>query len=497
MAPRQSSTRATKSASSKSAAADPATEATSTVVPTTPAAAAAPTPVQRTRASAPTTRSINSGARPQRTNTAPASAHVNTVAQPTERPRAPLQSVNTNLPAVEQPRVRPRPISACNNGTAGATAPPAPTRAPPAPTRTPPAPNPASVARTQPSAPAPASVAVTLQPAPTPALPAPTPAPVAGSLNASQPAVTGLSPEEELEQLRARIRAQNEELLQLRSAGGAPPPPPPPGGSTSTVYDNDASIPRPRPLPTNLQAAMGLQRDRQLYLRCRRIVRNCANKVEEAHRLNWRDQPDEFIMKVKNLAKAKCPHLGRYRNGWATELLMSTTHKNKRRYKRVLERDPDGDLRKAQAIARKARRDSQEAEEDDCDGDDESSGSDDNGKGADVVADTREGTASAQMNAMDVDLDSGYVADEEFDCQGPSNGIDNTSDLSEDDMDDFYVDDAPSVPRTPGLDEAVSFGEGNEVEAGGEKLANVGAEEEEEEVPVPKKRKRQGGNRRK
>ncbi|KAF9037170.1 hypothetical protein BJ165DRAFT_1408567 [Panaeolus papilionaceus] len=226
---------------------------------------------------------------------------------------------------------------------------------------------------------------------------------VSGSGNGAEP----LSLEEEVQRLRALIRAQQEAL-----AANSPPPPPPAAPAVQPENEN-APIPRPRPLPTNPQTALGLQHDHSLYLRCRRVVRSCINKVEESYLVNWHDQPDEFIAKVKSLAKSKCPHLGRYRNGWATELLMCGSNKNKRRYDRVLERDPNGEKRKAMAAARAAQTAASHASGNSSTADDERSTSE------------------------DVTMQS---AQPEASPSNSNNGIDNLSELTEEERNEMLND---------------------------------------------------------
>ncbi|PPQ83752.1 hypothetical protein CVT24_007811 [Panaeolus cyanescens] len=438
---------------SKTASLQPAT-----AVPATNAATAAPAPTSGRR-----TRTTVAAAPTSATRTLP--PPLPPLNLPVQQTPAPLQPVNNRLPASGQRRPLPRPISAQPVAQIQGQVPP----------------NGASAEASSP---------------PICTAPAPTPPPVAStSLGTSHapPAVTVLSPEEELEQLRAQIRAQHEELVQLRSAGGAPPPPPPPGGSGATAVNNDNSIPRLRPMPSNLQTAMGLQGNRPLYLGCRRVVRSCINKVEEAYQLNWHDQPDEFVSKVKNLAKAKCPQLGRYRNGWATELLMSTSNKNKRRYDRILERDPDGSQRKSRAIARKARRDAQETEEDDGGNtDDELAASydiDDNGSSSNSGS-----GKNGNDDNIGADSGSGTVQDDAgANMEAAQNGIDNASELSEEDDDDMYVDDAPSATAPGGSNVVGDFAAGGGAET--EEVEEV--EEVIEPAPVSNKKKRQGGNKRK
>ncbi|KAF9037452.1 hypothetical protein BJ165DRAFT_1532139 [Panaeolus papilionaceus] len=241
--------------------------------------------------------------------------------------------------------------------------------------------------------------------------------PPVGSTAASTPPAPTTTDNTRFSSLKEEVRllwAERDSLVQaLASANAAPPPPPPPPVAPAAPASETDLIPRPRLLPGNHQVALGLSHDRGLYLQCRRIIRSCVNKVEEAYQVNWHDQPNEFIAKVKSLAKAKCPHLGCYRNGWATELLMCGSNKNKRRYDKVLERDPDGMQRKAQAAARNARRTSATSHSSNNDADDKCS--------------THEDNSNMQATA------------------GPSNtnnGIDNTSELSEEDYAEMGMDSA-------------------------------------------------------
>ncbi|PPQ81170.1 hypothetical protein CVT24_007937 [Panaeolus cyanescens] len=150
-------------------------------------------------------------------------------------------------------------------------------------------------------------------------------------------------------------------------------------------YFVTGDIPRPNRIG-NLQMAMGLQHNKPLYTTCRRVVRNVVGMIEGAYKDQWKDLDSEFITQVKNMAKARLPHLGRYRNGWATEYIMIRSNKAKRYYDRVLEKDPDGAMRKARAEARKAAKDEDEDEDDDEDEDgDEDDKGDDDSKDGDVV----------------------------------------------------------------------------------------------------------------
>ncbi|PPQ87095.1 hypothetical protein CVT24_012174, partial [Panaeolus cyanescens] len=148
------------------------------------------------------------------------------------------------------------------------------------------------------------------------------------------------------------------EQIQLHSPPAAVLPP------ASHFVTGD--IPRPNRI-RNLQNAMGLQHNKPLYTTCRRVVRNVVGMIEGAYKDQWKDLDSEFVTQVKNMAKARLPHLGRYRNGWATEVIMIRSNKSKRYYDRVLEKDPDGAKRKARAAARKHAK----SDDDGSDGEDE------------------------------------------------------------------------------------------------------------------------------
>ncbi|KAF9034608.1 hypothetical protein BJ165DRAFT_1534045 [Panaeolus papilionaceus] len=251
--------------------------------------------------------------------------------------------------------------------------------------------------------------------------------PLAGSIAGSTAPLAPTTGDESssLEEEVRLLRAEHDGLIRALASANTAPPPPAPAPAAPSASETDL-IPRSRPLPVNRQVALGLSHDRGLYLRCRRVLRSCVSKVEEAYQVNWHDQPDEFIAKVKSLAKAKCPHLGRYRNGWATELLMCGSNKNKRRYDKILERDPDGAQRKAQVAARNARRASATSNSSSNDADDEHSTHEDN---SDMQA------VAGPSNA--------------------SNGIDNTSELSEEDYAEMEIDTAGNEDAGEEEDEEV------------------------------------------
>ncbi|KAF9467060.1 hypothetical protein BDZ94DRAFT_1318888 [Collybia nuda] len=123
--------------------------------------------------------------------------------------------------------------------------------------------------------------------------------------------------------MEAKMKEMKAELLSLRKA-------------VHTMKQENNLIPRPpRGVAGdgyNLQAAMEIQDDTELYKAIRRCVRTLVGNAGLDPSVIWNRQPSVVISQIIRMAQSQHTYLKRFHNGWAVQEFIKSHLKNRRAY---------------------------------------------------------------------------------------------------------------------------------------------------------------------